>query len=92
MDDFIFRDDILVKLSDLSDTTLVGVGSIRKSVQKIPAADVRPVVHGHWIEHIEHDEETDCDVPDGFECSECGRWEQYKEPFCNCGAMMDERS
>lgn len=58
-------------------------------VDAIPAADVVPVVRGRWVEHIEHDEETDCDVPYGFECSECGRWEQYKEPFCNCGAKMD---
>mgnify|MGYP004661731399 CR=1 FL=1 len=53
------------------------------------AADVAPVVHGHWIEKI---------AADGhryFECSKCGAHENrhtaIKGRFCwGCGAKMDE--
>ena len=27
---------------------------------------------------------------DGYECSECGRFEEEKEPYCNCGCKMTE--
>lgn len=56
-------------------------------VGKIPTANVKPVVHGEWIEgHY------------GIECSNCGREAVYREGddgrwhyeyFCpNCGADM----
>ena len=41
-----------------------------KAVLQIPAADVRPVVHGHWEES----------PMNGIVCSECGR-ERPLEPF-----------
>lgn len=52
-----------------------------------PAADVAPVVHGHWVEDL-----------DDMECSACGaRWnycdnDTHTFNFCppNCGAKMDE--
>lgn len=25
---------------------------------------------------------------EGYECSECGRFEEEKEPYCNCGCKM----
>lgn len=58
-------------------------------VKKLPAADVRPVVHGHWEES----------PMNGIVCSECGR-ERPLEPFGEtewnsdfcpwCGADMRE--
>lgn len=27
---------------------------------------------------------------EGYECSECGRFEEEKEPYCNCGCKMKE--
>ena len=58
-------------------------------LSNIPAADVRPVVRGRWVE----DWETGCS-----ECSNCGDgflWEDFKGVaawnFCpNCGAEMEE--
>ncbi len=48
----------------------------------LPAADVAPVKHGHWIE------EQDIQI-----CSECGEehsWQDYRASYCdNCGAKMD---
>ena len=51
---------------------------------EIPAADVRPVVRGKWIDH-----------QGGrwiyAKCSECGTVHDVKSNFCpNCGAMMEE--
>ena len=62
------------------------------AINAIPAADVRPVVRGRWIEHYEpySTGEEMIEEQFGYECSNCGRWEYEKEPFCNCGAMMEE--
>lgn len=62
------------------------------AIKAIPAADVRPVVRGKWIEHYEtYDSNPEWgDVQYGYICSLCGRWEYEREPFCNCGARMEE--
>lgn len=69
-----------------------------KGIAQIPAADVAPVVHGHWIEQhfgtiipVEYDGCGDVIVHDcvNYRCSLCGRIEGKKEPYCNCGARMD---
>ena len=65
---------------------------VRDAFNAIPAADVVPVVRGRWIRHYEQ-ADTGEDIityPCGWVCSECGRWESEDEPFCNCGAMMEE--
>ena len=56
-------------------------------VDKIPSADVATVRHGRWITKQEKD--TFAGYLYSYECSECGRVEQCKEPYCNCGAKMD---
>ena len=62
-------------------------------------ADVVSVKHGKWIEHhgqsyLVHPMKYDEYGPIlqdyiSYECSECGRTESKKEPYCNCGAKMD---
>lgn len=56
-------------------------------------ADFVEVKHGKWIEDIKT-----IGTPAGinieaalvgYKCSECGRTEFNKEPYCNCGAKMD---
>lgn len=72
------------KSLDTVDDTL----NIVARIEKIPAADVAPVVHGRWIEKT---------VPEGcryFECSNCGAHENrhtaIKGYYCwRCGAKMD---
>lgn len=61
------------------------------ALKKLPAADVRSVKRGRWVEHYET---YDChpewgEVQYGYICSLCGRWEYEREPFCNCGAVME---
>lgn len=62
-----------------------------RELDNIPAADVCPMVHGHWVPAANtwtHDlNEASRRI---FRCSVCGRYENTKEPFCNCGAVMDE--
>ena len=52
------------------------------AVMSIPAAEVAPVRHGHWIE---------CNYGLTFECSECKYPTEYNlTDYCpNCGAKMD---
>ena len=62
-----------------------GVDFILEKLDAIPEADVEPVRHGHWMNKSY--------FPDGttaFICSLCGRAEECMEPYCNCGAKMDE--
>ena len=61
-----------------------------KAIRELPAADVKPVVHGEWTNHrtVEHDGE--------YYCSNCGfELETFVEGlfyiYCpNCGADMRE--
>ena len=64
-------------------------------IDKVPTADVEPVRHGKWVE-----KHRGAKSPEGyyywntpltyvFVCSECGRKESKKEPYCNCGAKME---
>ena len=64
--------------------------SMRQAIRDVPAADVRPVVRGKWIENYEtYDSNPEWgEVQYGYICSLCGRWEYEREPFCNCGAWM----
>ena len=60
------------------------LGGVLQVVDAIPAADVREVRRGRWIEDGE-----------GYQiCSECGaehHWETYRASFCeDCGADMGE--
>lgn len=61
---------------------IFGIESVLEYVENLPAADVAPVVHGHWIE------ENGCQI-----CSECGEeheWDEYRSAYCDvCGAKMD---
>ena len=74
-------------------------GDAYQFIRNFPAADVRPVVRGKWIEHNYDPEYLSCD----FSCSECnvyleeyyfgdGQWPGKTDHyFCpNCGARMEE--
>ena len=53
----------------------------------IPAADVRPVVHGKWVRKVEFDGVLKREY---FVCSECGQTRMLNfHNYCpNCGADM----
>lgn len=60
------------------------------ALANFPTADVVEVVHGEWVETT-----IDVEHPNGYcqekryICPYCGRIEEEKEPYCNCGAKMD---
>lgn len=59
-----------------------------------PTADVVEVKHGEWMEHEEsfYDGEFHSEYPmKCYKCSECGRVLLNKEPYCNCGAKMNDK-
>lgn len=62
---------------------------IIRQIGTIPAADVAPVRHGRWHPVLDGVWNLPMPVLAGWRCSECGRTEQEKEPYCNCGAKMD---
>ncbi len=80
----------------ISEKFNIPLGDVIDVVYDIPTADVEEVKHGKWIEDIKEITPFNGIVPIkalvGYKCSLCGRAEVCKEPCCNCGAKMDERS
>ena len=71
---------------------------IRDAIERIenaPTVDAVEVVHGRWLPDMEEfDDDPAVGIrggvfQTGWKCSICGRTEQTKEPYCNCGAKMD---
>lgn len=75
------------KSLDTVDDTL----NIVARIEKIPAADVAPVVHGRWDESKEHFYlNNGCKEWINFYCSECDAPNNSPTDYCpNCGAKMD---
>ncbi len=68
-----------------------GLETARQIAHDLPAADVRPVVRGKWID-VRYDDE---ELVGGWytipKCSACEEEAPYKSNFCpNCGAKMEE--
>ena len=60
-------------------------------VASVPTADVEKIKHGHWIKRNNPNFSIfDNSTENIFICSECGREEGKNEPYCHCGAKMDE--
>lgn len=86
--------DYIKRVDALKAATLAELDAdfVIEVLHRIPAADVRPVVHARWTDHrtIEHDGEWWCTAC-GNEvaiCS-CGKDKTWKYQFCpNCGADM----
>ena len=70
----------------------MNLAEMRERLERIPAADVRPVVRGHWIGTKEAEDMGD--IMKEFTCSVCGccEWdctESESFNFCpKCGADM----
>lgn len=62
-------------------------------VDNAPAVDAEPVRHGRWIPNIRTNYKAypPYEYRSGYKCTLCGRVERSnKEPYCHCGAKMDE--
>ena len=63
-----------------------GIEAARDAIHHVPAADVRPVKRGKWIDHQEGRWVY-------AKCSECETVHDVRSNFClNCGADMREES
>lgn len=59
-------------------------------LDEVPAADVRPVVRGEWVEEVVYyaDDGNPCSA---FFCNQCSTPFVVKYNFCpNCGCAMEE--
>ena len=64
-----------------------------------PKADVSEVVHGRWLEEkrqtllpVEYDDVGEPILHDYvvYRCDRCGRTCKQEEPYCHCGARMED--
>lgn len=85
MTDYISREAAL----EITTRTCGDYAAAFAEIRKLPAADVVPVVHGHWIK----DNFFSDDVNNGEKCSQCGEligWFGNPPKYCpGCGALMD---
>ena len=94
MAEYIKRENVLTKIDEFAKQNIAhgfpvdvfDIEMMKKMVEKLPAADVAPVVHGHWII-----------CSDGYYpyCSRCKEEPSGRKmtKYCDhCGAKMDEVS
>lgn len=66
----------------------IDYGGYHDAIDRIPAADVAPVIHAHWA-HLGGDEW--CCSACGFVITTEGSWDKPIKKYCeDCGARMDE--
>ena len=91
MPEYIEREAAFDAITDIAGKTSThsayeAVWKSARTLKKIPAADVVPVVHGKWISFLDGDHI----MPERYyRCSRCGRVESRRQPYCHCGAKMD---
>ena len=91
MDEYIPRKVVLDELDDIGffdDEPIQTRNAALRIVNRIPSADVAPVVHGKWIE------ESVTKNNSMVKCPVCGEYPEKKDqcftPYCClCGAKMD---
>ena len=62
-------------------------------IRRLPAADVRPVAHGKWVDVSEKIYTKDLPCAPYYQCDQCKKIKEgYRTNYCpNCGARMEER-
>lgn len=89
MAEYIEREALIKDISE--STEPFNTGSVFRAINRQPAADVAPVVHGRWIEKQEPIPWCEDDVEMFTVCSICGCHSVGESNYCpNCGARMDK--
>lgn len=84
MDDYIKRKDALRRLESCVGWSRPSE-SAYEDIQAMPAADVVPVVHAHWVHYLPALGAGDVQS----RCSNCGRTADVETPYCaHCGARV----
>ena len=55
-----------------------------------PRSDFMQIKRGHWIVSKTENTWNEAQYPTEYTCSVCGKTETQEEPYCHCGAKMDE--
>lgn len=63
---------------------------VEEAINNAPTIEAEPVRHGRWEAVTESVWNLQTPVLQGWRCSLCGREEPQKEPYCHCGAKMEE--
>ena len=64
------------------------VGVYKSDIEKMPTADVAPVVHGAWV--VKHERVMASMFYEQISCPICKRRNDKQSNFCpSCGAKMD---
>ena len=96
IDSYIVKNEVDATFEKLVDdyagtSFIAGIYTAMSNINAIPAADVEPVIHAHWIVFI--DEQGNRHM----KCSNCGQYwsmaqnaKTFKRCFA-CGAKMDEQ-
>ena len=87
MAEYIKRDVAIRKIEQINYYAGEYLIDCKEAIDSIPAADVAPVVHARWITRSD---KGIISMTHPYMCSRCWRVEMEKEPYCNCGAKMDE--
>lgn len=82
---FIRRDADIILLEKHTADDIVAM------IKTAPTIEAVPVVHGRWIDAEQYVDEDGLRHTQ-FRCSWCGRYEDEREPYCNCGAKMDGKA
>lgn len=90
MDEYIERETAVKAanewVSEACMAPVMRVSRLFDKLQKVPAADVAPVVHGRWVTHYR----SGTTVAEGYVSTCCDMWNNRKSDYCpNCGAKMD---
>ena len=92
-DEFISRTEALAAAKEWVNEAIMApmmrTNRLLDKLQKVPAADVAPVVHGQWTPLPSMAPEYACSV-----CERDYTWGELEEaPYCpNCGARMDGKT
>ena len=87
--EYIDREALLDEISDIKMNGSTYRVIFYDDVVLAPAADVAPVIHGHWEEKVIYGEMPDYDCV----CSVCGSSGIPSYRYCpNCGARVDEEA
>lgn len=94
MAEYVRREDAL----EITKRTCGDYAAAFAEIRKLLAADVAEIVRGQWLEEkkqtllpVEYDNVGEPILHDYvmYRCDRCGRTCKQKEPYCHCGAKME---
>ena len=78
------------RVSRFDDMVIHALPAVFDLVNEQETVEAEPVRHGQWVpvSLIDHKGRV---IMEQYKCSECGRLEDNKQPYCHCCAKMDAK-